>query len=228
MDYQLIKKGNNLHVNITRGGFVGYIQVDRVDLGGSIKGIYINRPRGGDGGPVVVNMAKTRYKVCFPNNHKTFDNRATSPNPAPPPKPTGYSLLNFIYSIPRLTSGYGWRTVFGVRSFHRGQDYAGPPNRMQALFFSRKNVKGTLYRYYEANGFGRYVYIKCDDGFGIVYAHLDAYGAASGSRVDANTVVGYCGASGRVTGPHVHVELHKKFGAGFTQHNAVPFVINPR
>lgn len=135
-----------------------------------------------------------------------------------------YSLLSPIPGLPRLTSGYGWRNG----RFHRGQDYAGPPVLAQAMYYARASVRGTLYRYYEKNGFGKYVYIKCDDGFGIVYAHLVAYGAPSGSRVDRNSIVGYCGRDGNATGVHVHLELHKKYGAGFTQKNAVPFSLNRR
>lgn len=136
----------------------------------------------------------------------------------------GYSLLSPIPGLPRITSGYGLRNG----KFHRGNDIARPPERMQPLYHMRATVKGTLYRYYEANGFGRYVYIKCDDGFGIIAAHLDAYGAPNGARVDRNTIIGYMGASGNVTGPHTHVELHKRFGGGFNSSNAVNFIFNRR
>lgn len=227
MDYQLYKQGNDLYVNITKGGFVGTIKVERVGKGTYIQGIKINRPKGGRGGVIVSNMLPIQYKVIFPNNHKTFDNRKSA-GTTPKPVVKGYSLLSFIPGLPKLTSGYGWRIIFGQKNFHRGQDYANPPRRMQPVQFGRESVLGTLYRYYEPNGFGRYVYIRCDDGFGIVYAHLDAYGVPSGARVNRNSVVGYCGASGKVTAYHVHNELHKKFGAGFTPANAVPFTLNPR
>lgn len=140
----------------------------------------------------------------------------------------GYSLLSPISGNCRMTSGRGWRRLGGRLSFHRGQDYANPPSRGTALRHARATVGGTAYRYYEPNGFGRYVYVKCDDGFGYVFAHLDAYGVANGARVNRDSIIGYCGQTGAATGPHVHIELHKKFGAGFTQANSLSFTLNNR
>lgn len=84
MDYKVIKKNNNLHVNIISGGFVGKIKVERYsgpNKGTYIENININRPNGGDGSPVVVDMDAIKYKVIFPNNHKIYDNRAPSQAP---------------------------------------------------------------------------------------------------------------------------------------------------
>ncbi len=56
-------------------------------------------------------------------------------------------------------------------------------------------------------GYGRLVVI--DHGFGIStwYGHLSAYRTQSGARIKRGDVIGYVGASGRVTGPHVHYEV---------------------
>ena len=56
-------------------------------------------------------------------------------------------------------------------------------------------------------GYGRLVVI--DHGFGIstCYAHLSAFNAQVGTRVDRGDVIGYVGDSGRSTGPHLHYEV---------------------
>ncbi len=45
-------------------------------------------------------------------------------------------------------------------------------------------------------------------GFLTLYCHLDEVGAASGARVGAGDAIGTVGASGRVTGPHLHFSVY--------------------
>lgn len=143
-----------------------------------------------------------------------------------------YTLTSPINGGMRLTSPYGPRRIKingkWYRSFHRGQDYSNLPVNHQPLYFCRRSTKGTAYVKFEAKGFGHYVYIKCDDGFGVVYAHLSKVSVKNGQRVGIDTLIGLTGATGLATGVHLHLELHKKFGAGFTPQNAVPFTILPR
>jgi peptidoglycan hydrolase-like protein with peptidoglycan-binding domain len=46
-----------------------------------------------------------------------------------------------------------------------------------------------------------------DDGATYVYCHFSQYSAANGARVNTGQLLGYSGASGRVTGPHLHLEV---------------------
>ena len=41
------------------------------------------------------------------------------------------------------------------------------------------------------------------------YAHLSSVAVSSGQYVTAGTVIGYEGATGNVTGPHLHFEVYE-------------------
>ncbi|MEU5724563.1 peptidoglycan-binding protein [Micromonospora sp. NPDC047738] len=49
--------------------------------------------------------------------------------------------------------------------------------------------------------------ITADDGAYYLYCHLNSRSVAAGSRVSAGQVLGYTGATGNVTGPHLHLEV---------------------
>ncbi|SBT39163.1 peptidoglycan-binding protein [Micromonospora narathiwatensis] len=49
--------------------------------------------------------------------------------------------------------------------------------------------------------------ITGDDGAYYLYCHLNSRSVAAGSRVSAGQVLGYTGATGNVTGPHLHLEV---------------------
>lgn len=55
--------------------------------------------------------------------------------------------------------------------------------------------------------YGRSAMIRMDDGHFILYAHLSALSVKVGGRVTGGTRLGSSGASGRVSGPHLHFEV---------------------
>jgi murein DD-endopeptidase MepM/ murein hydrolase activator NlpD len=56
-------------------------------------------------------------------------------------------------------------------------------------------------------GYGNYIIINHKYGFSTLYAHLDAVYVQKGQEVERGAVIGALGATGMVTGPHLHYEV---------------------
>ncbi len=56
-------------------------------------------------------------------------------------------------------------------------------------------------------GYGTYVVIQHDNGSQTLYAHMSRISTYSGEHVQAGSVIGYVGLTGKTTGAHVHFEI---------------------
>ena len=66
-----------------------------------------------------------------------------------------------------------------------------------------------------ADGYGNQVLVYHPDMDAYTrYAHLQAVYVSAGSWVDAGTIIGLVGATGNVTGPHLHLEYIISDGEG--------------
>lgn len=98
----------------------------------------------------------------------------------------------------RFTSGFGPR--WG--SIHRGIDIAnsiGTP--------IRSVMDGTVINAGAAQGFGKWVRVRHDDGSISVYGHVHSFNVKVGDRVTAGQQIAEMGNEGRSTGPHLHFEI---------------------
>ena len=98
----------------------------------------------------------------------------------------------------RFTSGFGprWGSV------HRGIDIAnniGTP--VKAV------MDGTVINAGPAQGFGKWVRLRHDDGSISVYGHVHSFNVTVGQRVTAGQQIAEMGNEGRSTGPHLHFEI---------------------
>jgi murein DD-endopeptidase MepM/ murein hydrolase activator NlpD len=117
--------------------------------------------------------------------------------------------LPFLRPRPaRVTSRFGSGRVFNgrVSSSHLGIDYRGSPG--DPIFAANRGVVALVDSFFLA---GNVVYL--DHGNGIVtgYFHMSQQEVAVGDTVDRGQEIGRVGATGRVTGPHLHWSA--RFGA---------------
>jgi len=105
-----------------------------------------------------------------------------------------------------LTSGFGMRRhpILGYSLMHRGIDFGAPIGTpiMAA-------GDGTIEKRESSPTYGNYMRIRHHSGYATAYAHMSRFGKgmAEGRRVRQGEVIGYVGATGRVTGPHLHFEV---------------------
>jgi murein DD-endopeptidase MepM/ murein hydrolase activator NlpD len=116
--------------------------------------------------------------------------------------PAGNPLVREI----SVNSFYGSRMhpVHGVIKFHRGIDLKGTYG--EHVVASGKGV--VLETGFKAD-LGKYIKIKHSYGFESIYGHLNAINVKKGQKVNKNQLIGKVGATGKVTGPHLHYTLKK-------------------
>jgi murein DD-endopeptidase MepM/ murein hydrolase activator NlpD len=106
----------------------------------------------------------------------------------------------------RLTSSFGRRRhpILGYSRMHTGIDFGAPPG---TPIYAAGDGRVVERRW--RGGYGRTVRIRHNATYQTLYAHLRAFkrGVVEGTRVEQGQVIGYLGASGRVTGPHLHYEI---------------------
>jgi hypothetical protein len=102
----------------------------------------------------------------------------------------------------RITSAFGGGRTFNgtVTSRHMGTDYAGAVGApVKAV---NRGVVRIVDRFYLG---GNVIYVDHGAGLVTAYLHLSKQLVAVGDTVRRGDVIGHVGATGRVTGPHLHI-----------------------
>ena len=102
----------------------------------------------------------------------------------------------------RITSGFGGGREFNgaITSRHMGTDFAGAIGApVRAANRGVVRIVGSFYYG------GNVVYVDHGAGLTSAYLHLSRQQVAEGDTVERGQVIGRVGATGRVTGPHLHL-----------------------
>lgn len=124
-------------------------------------------------------------------------------------------LLQVLQSVPLgmphngpISSRFGNRSnpFTGKGSeFHGGLDLKGSTGQP-----IRVTAKGKVHFAGVQSGYGNVVMVDHAHGYSTVYAHLSKISVKAGQHVEAGSVIGQLGSTGRSTGPHLHYEVQSK------------------
>ena len=105
-----------------------------------------------------------------------------------------------------VSSGYGWRTLRGRRSFHYAIDIAVPRNTKVLASKSGE----VIYAGWRSGGYGWLVQIDHGNGYVTYYLHLNSRPPVKvGQRVNQGDVIGYVGMTGGTsTGYHLDIRFY--------------------
>ncbi len=125
--------------------------------------------------------------------------------------PDGKSLRKAFLRSPlefsRISSGFSsarFHPVLQTWRAHKGVDYAAPTGtRVKAT------ASGTVAFAGWQNGYGNVIILQHQSQYSTAYGHLSAFakGLRSGQRINQEDIIGYVGATGLATGPHLHYEF---------------------
>ncbi|MCX4629042.1 MULTISPECIES: M23 family metallopeptidase [unclassified Streptomyces] len=111
-----------------------------------------------------------------------------------------YSLPTSAYT---LTSHYGVAGSMWSSGYHTGLDFAAPTGTPAKAVAGGKITSAGW-----SGAYGYRIVLELEDGTEIWYCHLSSMSVTSGS-VSAGETIGRVGATGNVTGPHLHLEVRK-------------------
>ncbi|MFC8358438.1 peptidoglycan DD-metalloendopeptidase family protein [Streptomyces griseorubiginosus] len=123
--------------------------------------------------------------------------------PAAATQSTG-SSSGYTLPVAGATIGTGYHVAGAMWSsgYHTGVDFVVPTGTpLKAV------AAGTVVSAGWGGAYGNQVVIKLNDGYYAQYAHLSQLSVSAGQTVSEGQQIGLSGATGNVTGPHLHFEI---------------------
>ncbi|MHC3471111.1 M23 family metallopeptidase [Streptomyces sp. 7R007] len=111
-----------------------------------------------------------------------------------------YTLPVVSYTI---TGTFGQAGSMWSSGYHTGLDFAAPTGTLIKAVHS-----GTVTEAGWAGSYGYRTIITLDDGTELWFCHQSSISVSVGQKVGTGDVIGRVGATGNVTGPHLHLEVH--------------------
>lgn len=110
--------------------------------------------------------------------------------------------------------GYGISYKYGIKNpryaagYHTGDDYASPTGTKVVAVLGGKIAWSN-----DAGGaYGKWIGLRATNGRDYIYCHLSKRSVSTGATITAGQKLGEVGATGNVTGPHLHFEDRPKGG----------------
>lgn len=125
--------------------------------------------------------------------------------------PDGKNLRKAFLRSPlefsRISSGFSssrFHPILQEWRAHKGVDYAAPTGTRV-----RATADGVVEFAGNQGGYGRVIVLRHQGKYSTCYGHLSgfAHGIRAGTRISQGEIIGYVGATGLATGPHLHYEF---------------------
>jgi murein DD-endopeptidase MepM/ murein hydrolase activator NlpD len=117
-----------------------------------------------------------------------------------------YALPTSSYTI---TSTFGEAGSMWSSGYHTGLDFAAPTGTPLKAVHS-----GTVKSAGWSGSYGYRTVLELEDGTELWYCHQSSMSVSVGQKVSTGETIGRVGATGNVTGPHLHLEVHTASGTG--------------
>ncbi|MFG3295719.1 M23 family metallopeptidase [Streptomyces sp. NPDC048179] len=111
-----------------------------------------------------------------------------------------YTLPVVSYTI---TGTFGQAGSMWSSGYHTGLDFAAPTGTLIKAVHG-----GTVTEAGWAGSYGYRTILTLDDGTELWFCHQSSISVSVGQKVATGDVIGRVGATGNVTGPHLHLEVH--------------------
>ncbi|NUK10160.1 M23 family metallopeptidase [Streptomyces lunaelactis] len=117
-----------------------------------------------------------------------------------------YALPTSSYTI---TSTFGQSGSLWASGQHTGLDFAAPTGTpLKAVHTGTVTAAGW------SGSYGYRTVLELEDGTEVWYAHQSSISVSVGQKVTTGETIGRVGATGNVTGAHLHLEVHTSGGTG--------------
>ncbi|MFE7789362.1 M23 family metallopeptidase [Streptomyces sp. NPDC057460] len=117
------------------------------------------------------------------------------------------------YAIPTssytITSTFGQAGSMWSSGYHTGLDFAAPTGTPIKAVHS-----GTIKSAGWSGSYGYRTVLELEDGTELWFCHQSSIDVSVGQKVTTGDTIGRVGATGNVTGPHLHLEVHTPDGTG--------------
>ncbi|MFJ5271698.1 peptidoglycan DD-metalloendopeptidase family protein [Streptomyces sp. NPDC088358] len=173
---------------------------DRQHVSGGWKKLYADNRAVVGGDPTVIRPG-LKLTIAGQGAAQPATSTATQASAA---KATGPADAGYTLPVEGATIGTGYKVPGSMWSsgYHTGVDFVVPTGTT-----IRSVAAGTVVSAGWGGAYGNQVVIQHADGRYSQYAHMSALSVAAGQTVTEGQQVGVSGATGNVTGPHLHFEI---------------------
>ncbi|MFF3418204.1 peptidoglycan DD-metalloendopeptidase family protein [Streptomyces sp. NPDC002698] len=132
------------------------------------------------------------------------DTASATPSTAPSAAPSTGTSSGYTLPVASSSVGTGYKVAGGMWSsgYHTGVDFVIPTGTTL-----KSIAAGTVVSAGWGGAYGNQVVIQHADGKYSQYAHMSSLSVSAGQTVTEGQQIGLSGATGNVTGPHLHFEI---------------------